>query len=393
MNVAGQQKKYYYLFILKTILTPLIRRVAELPMSRGWYNQPTFGRPPWQPPPQRGYWGQGPMFRGYPPPRPSWDPNYFGPSPAEYQYRPQNYYGKRPRYDQFHGYPKRPRYHGYSGNSYGNEDPFYDKFMLEDPWRELLPNRGPVDNASVTGTRCGSEPAVSDEAIAHVSENLSPLQGSVGNPSSQNELLVSQSESMECPLSSSDDFVENPLCSEPVLQEPLHIGEPLPPDGHVAPSISDQPLPPDGSVGDQPLPPDGSVGDEPLPPDGSVGDQPLPSDGSVGSQPLSPDGSVGDQPLPPDGSVGDQPLPPDMSVGDQPIPPDGSVGDQPLPPDGSVGDQPLPPDMSVGDQPIPPDGSVGDQPLPPGGSVGDQPSPIDAGATHSSDVSMPSDQP
>ena len=134
--------------------------------------------------PPRGYWNQGPRFRGYSP-RPSWD--YFGPTPSDYQYGPQNYHAKRPRYDQFHGYPKRPRYQANWGNAYGNDDPFYDKFMLENPWRELLPKGDTVDSLAEAAARCGNEPAISD--ALHAPENTTTSHVSLAIPSSPEKCL------------------------------------------------------------------------------------------------------------------------------------------------------------------------------------------------------------
>ena len=220
-------------------------------MSRGWYNPRPYGgpRPPWRPRPMgeappRGYWGQGPMFRGYSP-RPQWDSNC---PPANYQgqYRPQYYQAKRPRYDQFQSYPKRPRYQNNSGNSY--DDPFYDKFMLEDPWKELHYNKDPIDTGN--GSRCDIEPGVSSEAaLSHTSENGSPLQVSVADPlssegcrsiaeSTSGGLLADrEAERQECHLSSACDgspVIGKPSgmveCSEQMVLEPSNVVESSPTD-------------------------------------------------------------------------------------------------------------------------------------------------------------------
>lgn len=251
-------------------------------MSRGWYNPRPYGgpRPPWRPRPMgqappRGYWSQGPMSSGYPP-RPQWDSNYLGAPPANYQgqYRPQYYQAKRPRYDQFQSYPKRPRYQNNSDNSY--DDLFYDKFMLEDPWKDLLPHKNPIDTSN--DSRCEIEPGVSSEdALAHTSESGSPLQVSFANPPSPEgcqsiAALTSESiaaltsvsdgetESKEYPLSSTCDgspVVGKPSdiaeCSEQMVLEPLNVIEPSSTDEHLTPSgahssIVDQQQPVDGAI-------------------------------------------------------------------------------------------------------------------------------------------------
>lgn len=112
-------------------------------------NQPFVRQPPFPPPPRFGY-GLPPL----PPPGPG---GYNGPPP----HLPPMAYPPPPHFHSRHSRPwKRPRnwterggrgrgqYHGSKRHhteqpgNFGDNDPYYDMSMFEDPWKDLLEARG-----------------------------------------------------------------------------------------------------------------------------------------------------------------------------------------------------------------------------------------------------------
>lgn len=198
-------------------------------MSRGRYHRGGFGPPAhWQPrsigdAAPTGYRAPGPMFRGYPP-RPPWDSNSFGGPSAYYQPRPQYYHAKRPRYNQFHSYPKRPRYQNNAGDD--RDDAFYDRYMLEDPWRELLcTDKNSTDNTSFADLKSDGDPSAPSAAVPdHSPKNDSLMRI---NPPSTAGLQADESTSSGLSTVANEEDSSLPSCKELISNDLVHPGSVL----------------------------------------------------------------------------------------------------------------------------------------------------------------------